>query len=60
MSGNFLPNPRPANLVAVANAVEINIERLFHILGRDFPVGFEKFAGGGFTVRFNQLKSRNR
>lgn len=57
--GLFAPNPRPANLVAAANAVEIDPERLFEILGRDVPEGIEKFAAGGFTVRFNQLNQRD-
>jgi hypothetical protein len=57
--GHFVPNPRPANLVAAANAVDIDPERLFDILGRDVPEGIEKFAAGGFTVRFNLLKERD-
>lgn len=57
--GYFVPNPRPANLVAAAQAVEIDPESLFKILGRDAPEGIEKFAAGGFTVRFNQLNSRD-
>ncbi len=57
--GLFVPNPRPANLVAAATAVEIDPERLFDILGREVPEGIEKFAAGGFTVRFNQLHQRD-
>ena len=30
----FVPNPRPANLVAAAQAVEIDPESLFEILGK--------------------------
>ncbi len=57
--GLFLPNPRPENLVAAAMAVEIDPKPLFELLGRDAPIGVEKFAAGGFTVRFNQLKQRD-
>jgi len=57
--GLFVPNPRAANLVAAAQAVEIDPERLFDMLGRDAPEGIEKFAAGGFTVRFNQLNERD-
>ncbi|HEY5111467.1 MAG TPA: hypothetical protein VII67_03955 [Acidimicrobiales bacterium] len=57
--GLFVPNPRAANLVAAAQAVEIDPERLFDLLGRDAPEGIEKFAAGGFTVRFNQLNDRD-
>lgn len=58
--GLFVPNPRVANLVAEAIAVEIDPERLFDILGRDLPEGVEKFAAGGFTIRFNLLKERDK
>ncbi len=57
--GHFLPNPRPENLVAAANAVEEDPEVFFEALGRDMPEGVEKFAAGGFTVRFNQLHQRD-
>lgn len=57
--GHFVPNPRPANLVAAALAVEIDPERLFEILGQDSPEGIERFAAGGFTVRFNRLNHRD-
>jgi len=57
--GLFVPNPRTANLVAAANAVEIDPEKLFDMLGREVPEGIEKFAAGGFTVRFNQLNQRD-
>jgi len=57
--GLFMPNPRADNLVAAALAVEADPERFFALLGRDMPVGIEKFAGGGFTVRFNQLNDRD-
>ena len=52
-------NPRPAYLVAAAQAVEIDPESLFEILGKDAPKGVEKSAAGGFTVRFNQLTNRD-
>jgi hypothetical protein len=55
----FLPNPRPENLVAAALAVELDPEPMFKALGRDMPEVVERLAAGGFTVRFNQLNSRD-
>lgn len=57
--GLFLPNPRPENLVAAAMAVEIDPKPLFELIGRDAPDGVEKFAAGGFTIRFNLLDQRD-
>ena len=57
--GLFLPNPRSENLVAAALAVDESPEVFFEALGRDMPEGIERFAGNGFTVRFNQLNSRD-
>lgn len=57
--GYFVPNPRPENLIAAALAVDEDPEVMFEALGRDMPEGVERFAAGGFTVRFNQLNSRD-
>ncbi len=57
--GLFLPNPRPENLAAAALAVDEDPEVFFEALGRDMPEGIERFAGNGFTVRFNQLNHRD-
>lgn len=57
--GIFLPNPRPENLVAAAMAVELDPVPFFEFLGRDAPAGVERFAAGGFTIRFNQLNQRD-
>lgn len=57
--GLFLPNPRPENLVAAALAVDEDPEVFFESLGKDMPEGIERFAGNGFTVRFNQLNHRD-
>lgn len=57
--GIFLPNPRPENLAAAALAVDEDPEVFFEALGRDMPEGIERFAGNGFTVRFNQLNHRD-
>ncbi len=57
--GLFLPNPRPENLVAAALAVDESPEVFFEALGRDMPEGIERFAGNGFTIRFNQLNHRD-
>ncbi len=57
--GLFLPNPRPENLVAAALAVDEDPKVFFKALGRDMPEGIERFAGNGFTVRFNQLNQRD-
>jgi len=57
--GIFLPNPRPENLAAAALAVDESPEVFFEALGRDMPEGIERFAGNGFTIRFNQLNHRD-
>jgi transcriptional regulator with XRE-family HTH domain len=57
--GIFLPNPRPENLAAAALVVDEDPEAFFEALGRDMPEGIERFAGNGFTVRFNQLNHRD-
>lgn len=57
--GLFLPNPRPENLVAAAQAVDEDPEVFFEALGKDVPEGIERFAASGFTVRFNRLDHRD-
>ena len=52
-TGTFLPNPRSDNLVAAALAVGEDPAEFFTRLGRDAPENIERFAGGGFTIRFN-------
>ena len=54
-TGSFVPNPRNDNLVAAALAVNQDPAEFFERLGRDVPDGIERFAGGGFTIRFNLL-----
>jgi transcriptional regulator with XRE-family HTH domain len=54
-TGTFLPNPRTDNLVAAALAVGEDPAGFFSRLGRDAPENIERFAGGGFTIRFNLL-----
>jgi transcriptional regulator with XRE-family HTH domain len=59
-TGSFVPNPRDENLVAAAQAVGENPEVFFEALGRNLPEGIERFAAGGFTVRFNLLNDRDK
>ena len=59
-TGLFVPNPRDDNLVAAALAVGQDPAEFFERLGRNAPEGIERFAGGGFTIRFNLLDDHDR
>lgn len=59
-TGTFLPNPRSDNLVAAALAVGQDPVEFFERLGREAPDNIERFAGGGFTIRFNLLDEHDK